>query len=172
MELNRQGIAVARCTMERLMRDLGLHGVRRGSKIRTTVSGRDGHRAGDLLNRDFTARPQTAGGLPTSPTWPPGPASSTSPSSLTSARGPWWVGRLPRTRAPSWSQYTLFTFTAYLLEAGIDASISSVGDANDNALMESTIGLFKTVLIKLRRSWRSLPRSSRPPRNTSTGTTQ
>jgi putative transposase len=54
-ELNRQGIAVARCTTGRLMRDLGLQGVRRGRKVRTTIPGRDGQRAGDLLNRDFTA---------------------------------------------------------------------------------------------------------------------
>lgn len=55
LELNRQGVAVARCTTERLMRSLGLQGVRRGKKIRTTVPGKDGHRAGDLLRRDFTA---------------------------------------------------------------------------------------------------------------------
>jgi putative transposase len=55
LELNRQGTGVARCTVERLMRDLGLQGARRGKKIRTTVPGRDGQRAGDLLNRDFTA---------------------------------------------------------------------------------------------------------------------
>ncbi len=55
LELNRQGITVARCTVERLMRELGLQGVRRGRKVRTTVPGKDGHRAGDLLGRDFTA---------------------------------------------------------------------------------------------------------------------
>jgi putative transposase len=55
LELNRQGVRVARCTTERLMRQLGLHGVRRGKKIRTTTPGKDGQRAGDLLNRDFTA---------------------------------------------------------------------------------------------------------------------
>jgi putative transposase len=53
-------------------------------------------------------------------------------------------------------QYTSFTFTTHLLEAGIDASIGSVGDAYDNALMESTIGLYKRELIKPRRPWRSL----------------
>ncbi len=52
LELNRQGIAVARCTVARLMRDLGLQGVRRGRKVRTTIPGKDGQRAGDLLNRD------------------------------------------------------------------------------------------------------------------------
>jgi len=54
------------------------------------------------------------------------------------------------------SQYTSFRFTAHLLQAGIDASIGSVGDALDNALMESTIGLYKTELIKPRGPWRSL----------------
>jgi putative transposase len=55
LELNRQGIPVARCTTERLMRQLGLAGVRRGRKVRTTVPGTGGQRAPDLLRRDFTA---------------------------------------------------------------------------------------------------------------------
>jgi putative transposase len=55
LELNRQGIATARCTVERLMRDLGLQGARRGRKIRTTMPGTGGQRAPDLLGRDFTA---------------------------------------------------------------------------------------------------------------------
>jgi putative transposase len=54
------------------------------------------------------------------------------------------------------SQYTSFRFTTHLVEAGIDASIGTVGDALDNALMESTIGLYKTELIKPRGPWRSL----------------
>jgi putative transposase len=55
LELNRQGVTVARCTVARLMRELGLQGARRGRKVRTTIPGKDGQRAGDLLNRDFTA---------------------------------------------------------------------------------------------------------------------
>jgi len=57
LELNRRGIPVPRCTVERVMRENGLHGVRRGRKIRTTVPGSGpGHeRAPDLLKRDFTA---------------------------------------------------------------------------------------------------------------------
>ncbi|MBQ1090692.1 IS3 family transposase [Streptomyces sp. B93] len=54
------------------------------------------------------------------------------------------------------SQYTSFAFTAHLIEAGIDASIGTVGDALDNALMESQIGLYKTELIKPRRPWHGL----------------
>ncbi|WP_435803713.1 integrase core domain-containing protein [Streptomyces mirabilis] len=53
-------------------------------------------------------------------------------------------------------QYTSFTFTAQLLDAGIDASIGTVGDALDNALMESQIGLYKTELIKPRKPWHGL----------------
>ena len=53
--LRRQGLQVAHCTVDRLMRDLGMNGVRRGKKLRTTIPGRDGNRAGDLLDRDFTA---------------------------------------------------------------------------------------------------------------------
>ena len=54
------------------------------------------------------------------------------------------------------AQYTSFAFTTHLLTAGIDASIGSVGDALDNALMESTIGLYKTELIKRRGWWKTL----------------
>lgn len=54
-QLHREGIPVARCTVARLMRDLGLEGARRGKEIRTTVRD-DGHeRSADLLQRDFTA---------------------------------------------------------------------------------------------------------------------
>ncbi|MFV2178578.1 IS3 family transposase [Actinomadura sp. LOL_016] len=54
-QLQREGHQVARCTVERLMRELGLADVRRGRKVRTTA-GDDGHeRAVDLLRRDFTA---------------------------------------------------------------------------------------------------------------------
>jgi putative transposase len=53
--LRRQGHEVAFCTVDRLMRDLGMNGVRRGKRVRTTIPAKDGHRAGDLLDRDFTA---------------------------------------------------------------------------------------------------------------------
>ncbi|WP_329173359.1 integrase core domain-containing protein [Streptomyces sp. NBC_01477] len=54
------------------------------------------------------------------------------------------------------SQYTSFRLAEHLEAAGIAASIGSVGNAYDNALMESTIGLFKTELIKPGRPWRTL----------------
>ena len=54
------------------------------------------------------------------------------------------------------AQYTSFRFTTHLVEAGIDASIGTVGDALDNALMESAIGLYKTELIKPGKPWRPI----------------
>lgn len=54
------------------------------------------------------------------------------------------------------AQYTSFVFTSHLLAAGIDASVGTVGDALDNALMESTIGLYKTELIMKRGPWKTL----------------
>ncbi|MFJ1618525.1 integrase core domain-containing protein [Streptomyces sp. NPDC088251] len=54
------------------------------------------------------------------------------------------------------SQYASFALAEHLGRAGITASIGSVGDAYDNALMESTIGLFKTELIKPGRPWKTL----------------
>jgi putative transposase len=53
--LHRQGHDAAFCTVDRLMRDLGMNGVRRGKTVRTTIPAKDGHRAKDLLNRDFAA---------------------------------------------------------------------------------------------------------------------
>jgi transposase InsO family protein len=53
--LRRQGLPVAHCTVDRLMRQEGMNGVVRAGRHRTTIPGKDGHRAGDQLNRDFTA---------------------------------------------------------------------------------------------------------------------
>lgn len=53
--LRRRGHRVAFCTVDRLMRDLGMNGIRRGKAVRTTIPAKDGRRAGDLLDRDFTA---------------------------------------------------------------------------------------------------------------------
>jgi len=53
------------------------------------------------------------------------------------------------------TQYTSLAFSQKLIDHGINGSIGRVGTAHDNALMESTIALFKTELINPRRSWRS-----------------
>jgi putative transposase len=54
-QLGREDIRAARCTVERLMRDLGIHGVVRGKPKRTTITDDTTQRPGDLVNRDFTA---------------------------------------------------------------------------------------------------------------------
>ena len=54
LALNREGIAVARCTVERLMRDLGLAGARRGKRVRTTIPDAAAARAADLVQRRFS----------------------------------------------------------------------------------------------------------------------
>jgi putative transposase len=186
LELNRQGTAVARCTVERLMRDLGLQGARRGKKVRTTVPGKDGQRAGDLLNRDFTAPApdrRWVADFTYVAAWSgivyvafvvdvysravvgwSAAAHKRAKLVLDALQMALWRrdrdGRSPGPglvhHSDAGSQYTSFMFTTHLLEAGIDASIGSVGDAYDNALMESMIGLYKTELIKPCGPWRSL----------------
>jgi putative transposase len=54
LALNRQGMAVARCTVERLMRDLGLSGARRGRRVRTTIASAAAARPADLVQRRFS----------------------------------------------------------------------------------------------------------------------
>ncbi|RHW23729.1 hypothetical protein D0Z08_28390 [Nocardioides immobilis] len=53
-------------------------------------------------------------------------------------------------------QYTSFAFTSRLIEAGVDGSVGSVGDAYDNALAESQIGIYKTELIRPEGPWRDV----------------
>ena len=186
LELNRQGIAVARCTTERLMRDLGLQGVRRGRQVRTTIPGQGGHRAGDLLNRDFTApapNRRWVADFTYVAAWSGIVYVAFVVDIYSRAIVGWSAATHKRTKlvldalqmalwrrdrdghppgpgllhhSDAGSQYVSFAFTAHLIEAGLDASIGTVGDALDNALMESTIGLFKTELIKKDGPWKSL----------------
>jgi putative transposase len=59
-------------------------------------------------------------------------------------------------RPPEPAQYVSFAFTERLVEAGVDPSVGSVGDAYDNALAESQIGLYKTELIRPEGPWRGV----------------
>nr|BFE32422.1 hypothetical protein GCM10010200_046730 [Actinomadura rugatobispora] len=185
-QLHREGHVVARCTVERLMRELGLQGARRGKRVRTTVRD-DGHeRAGDLLRRDFTApapNRRWVADFTHVATWAGvvyvafvvdvfsravvGWAAATTKQTrlvldaLDMAL--WRRDRAGRPVGPglvhhsdAGSQYTSFRFTTHLIEAGIDASIGTVGDALDNALMESAIGLYKIELIKRHGPWKNL----------------
>ena len=176
--LRRDGHRVAFCTVDRLMRDLGMNGVRRGKGIRTTVRAVDGHRAGDLVNRDFTApAPNTCwvADFTYCRTWAGfvyvafivdvfsqrivGWHAATDRRTdlvLTPLRIALWDrDRQGQPIAPgalvhhsdAGSQYTSIRFTEHLELQGIAPSIGTVGDAYDNGLMESIIGLFKTECI-------------------------
>ncbi|MFG1682906.1 IS3 family transposase [Nonomuraea sp. NPDC049269] len=185
-QLLREGHQVARCTVERRMRALGLQGARRGKKIRTTMADPDHQRAADLVRRDFTTpRPNTVWVADFTYVhawcgivyvafvvdvysraivgWTASLSKRTDLVLDALDMALWRRDRTGRPAGPglvhhsdAGSQYTCFRFTAHLITAGIDASIGTVGDALDNALMESQIGLYKTELIKPRGPWRSL----------------
>jgi transposase InsO family protein len=177
--LRRRGLQVAHCTVDRLMRQLGMQGVRRGKTPRTTIPGADGRRASDLLDRDFTAPAPNR-------TWIADftyvrawagmvyvafvvdvfaqrivgwHAMARRPAELVLlplrmaawARGqqghPLVRGELVH-HSDAGSQYCAIRFTEHLQLEGITASVGSVGDAYDNALMESIIGLYKTECVR------------------------
>jgi transposase InsO family protein len=172
--LQRQGIPVARCTIERLMRANGWQGVRRSRRIRTTIPSGVA-RAVDLVNRqfgadapsqllvaDFTYVPLLAGGFAYTAFvvdafagkivgWQVAGRADTA--LVTRA----WADAVETRRREghpitpgaihhndAGTQYTALAFGQHLAEAGILPSIGSVGDAYDNALAETTIGLYKT----------------------------
>jgi transposase InsO family protein len=182
-QLNREGVPVARCTVARLMRDLGIRGAVRGRRFKTTIPDRASTRPLDLVDRDFTAsRPNELwlSDLTYVATW----------------RGFVYVAfvidafarRIVGWRASSslrsdlaldaleqalydreedsaerlihhsdrGVQYLSIRYTERLAEAGIEPSVGSKGDSYDNALAESVIGLFKTEVIRRRGPWRSL----------------
>lgn len=184
--LRRQGHQVARCTVERLMRQLGITGAVRGKKIVTTVQDRAAERAPDLVDRDFVAKAPKrtwvadfthvaawAGTVYVAFVvdtffrrivgWSAATTKHTELVLATVEMGLWQRDREGNRHQPgqlvhhsyAGSQYTSFALAEHLQREGIAASIGSVGDAYDNALMESTIGLFKTELIKPRRPWRA-----------------
>jgi putative transposase len=158
LELNRQGTRAARCTTERLMRELGIQGVRRGKKVRTTTAGRDGQRAGDLLNRDFTAPApgrRWVADFTYVATWAGIVYVAFVAGIYSRAIVGWAAATHKRTKlvldavqmalwrrdhdghpagpglihhSDAGSQGVSFVFTAHLIEAGIDASIGTVGD--------------------------------------------
>jgi putative transposase len=186
LALNREGIAVARCTVERLMRELGLVGARRGRRVRTTVPDGAAARPADLVERNFnpSAPNRTwVADFTYVPTWSGmvyvafvldaysrrilGWRAATSMRTslvLDALEQAVWTRRRDGVSDLSGlvhhndagSQYTSIAFSERLAEVGIDPSVGSVGDAYDNALAESVIGLFKTELIKPGGPWRTV----------------
>jgi len=185
LALNREGTPVARCTVVRLMRELGLHGARRGKKVRTTVADQSAARPADLVKRQFS--PPAPDRLWVAdytyvPTWAGmvyvafvidaysrrilGWRAATSMKTalvLDALEQALWTRRREGRgdlaglvhHTDAGSQYTSIAFTERLAAAGVSGSVGTAGDAFDNALAESVIGLFKTELIKPRGPWRT-----------------
>ena len=185
LQLNREGIPVARCTVERLMRVLGLAGAVRGKVKKPTIADPAAERAADLVGRRFA---------PASPdrlwvcdftyvsTWSGwvyvafvtdayarrilGWRCSTTMSTqlvLDALDQAIWTRQRAGENLESvvahsdrGAQYTALKYGEHLADAGIAASVGSVGDSYDNALAETINGLYKTELIKPRGPWKTL----------------
>ena len=176
--LRRQGHAVSARRVDRLMRQLGVNGLVRGQGTRTTIPDRNAARAPDLLERDFTAQAPNrrwVADFTYVRTWAGfvyvsfvidcfsrkvvgwhASTTKTTPLVATALRMGLW--RRDRDGHPAsdglihhsdaGSQFTSVSFAETLALEGIAASIGSIGDAFDNALAESTIGLFKNEAIR------------------------
>ena len=180
-QLKREHIPVARCTVQRLMHELGLRGVVRGKGFKTTIPDTAAVRPADLVNRNFTAdRPNQlwVADFTYVATW----------------RGPvfvafvidvfsrmivgWRVSTSMRTEfvldaleqalharrnvdglihhSDRGSQYLSICYGERLAESGIEPSVGSTGDSYDNALAESINGLYKAEVIHRRGPWRNV----------------
>jgi putative transposase len=181
-QLGRVGIAVARCTVERLMRRMGLRGAVRGREARTTIADKAAPRPADKVNRQFRASHPNAlwvSDFTYVATWQ-GFVYVAFVIDVFARRIVGW--RVSRTAHADFvldaleqalhdrrpvkgglihhsdrgSQYVAIRYTERLLEAGIEPSVGSVGDSYDNALAETINGLFKTEVIRRRGPWRSM----------------
>ncbi|EKK6375658.1 IS3 family transposase [Escherichia coli] len=176
-QLLREGIRVARCTVARLMAVMGLAGVLRGKKVRTTVS-RKTVATGDRVNRQFVAeRPDQlwVADFTYVSTWQGfvyvafiidvfagyivgGRVSSSMETTfvLDALEQALWARRPSGTihHSDKGSQYVSLAYTERLKEAGLLASTGSTGDSYDNAMAESINGLYKAEVIH-RKSWKN-----------------
>lgn len=150
-QLHREGVDVARCTVERLMRELGLEGVRRGKKRRTTTPDETAARPADLVERNFSA--STANGWQISRSLRTDLAIDALEMAIWRRRGA-LEGLIHH--SDRGSQYLSIRYTERLGEAGAVTSVGSRGDSYDNALAETTSGLDKTELIRPRGPWRGI----------------
>jgi transposase InsO family protein len=182
-QLNREGVDVARCTVARLMTELGLAGAVRGKGVKTTRSNPAALCPEDRVNRQFqAARPNAlwlsdftyvatwAGfvyvafiidafarrivGWRVSSSMEAGFVLDALEQALYDRRPLQGDGLIHH--SDRGVQYVSIKYTERLAEAGIEPSVGSVGDSYDNALAESVIGLFKTEVIRRRGPWRSL----------------
>ncbi|MGW8201324.1 IS3 family transposase [Sphingomonas sp. VDB2] len=181
-QMNREGFAVARCTIARLMRDLGLQGVIRGKPVRTTISDKAAPCPLDHVNRQFHAPAPNmlwVSDFTYVATW----AGFVYVAFVIDVYARYIVGwRVSRTAHAGFvldaleqaiherrpvhrgglihhsdrgSQYVSIRYSERLAEAGIEPSVGSVGDSYDNALAETINGLYKAEVIHRRGPWRS-----------------
>ena len=182
-QLGREGVQVARCTVERLMRMMGLQGVVRGKAAKTTVADRAMPCPADRVNRQFQAlRPNalwvsdftyvatgrgfvyTAFVIDAFARRIVGWCVSSTASAgfvLDALQQALHDRRLVRRdglihHSDRGVQYVSIKYTEHLALAGIEPSVGSVGDSYDNGLAETVIGLYKTEVIRRRGPWRSL----------------
>ncbi|SHK69195.1 Transposase InsO and inactivated derivatives [Shimia gijangensis] len=182
-ELRRNNHDIARCTVERLMKVMGIQGVVRGQKPITTNPDTSQPCPDDKVNRDFTASMPNqlwVSDFTYVSSWQGMVYVAFVIDVFARCIVGWRVSTSMTTgfvldalnqaicqRAPSeadslihhsdrGSQYLSIKYTERLAEAGIDPSVGSVGDSYDNALAESTIGLFKTEVIDFMGPWKSV----------------
>jgi putative transposase len=180
-QIKREGIPVARCTIERLMRDLGLQGAIRGRKFKTTIPDDAAVRPADLVQRNFIAtRPNQlwVADLTFVATWRGFVYVALVIDVFARRIVGWRASSSLRTdlaldaleqalydrpgvedlvhHSDRGTQYLSIRYTERLAEAGIESSVGSVGDSYDNALAESVIGLYKTEVVRQRGPWRSI----------------
>jgi len=182
-QLKREGHDLARCTVVRLMRDMGLRGVIRGKPVRTTISDKAAPCPLDHVNRQFKApRPNAlwVSDFTYVATWSGFAYVAFIIDAYARRIVGWRVSRTAHTgfvldaleqalhqRRPlhrgglvhhsdRGSQYVSIHYTERLAQAGIEPSVGSVGDSYDNALAESINGLYKAEVIHRRGPWRSL----------------
>ncbi|MEZ5635956.1 MAG: IS3 family transposase [Burkholderiaceae bacterium] len=181
-QMNREGITVARCTVERLMKRLGLQGARRGKVVRTTMPDTSVPCPLDRVNRQFNAeRPNQlwVSDFTYVSTWQGWlyvafvidvfarrivgwrVSSSMQTDFVLDALKQALYDRRPGLddalvhHSDRGSQYVSIRYTERLAEAGIEPSVGSRGDSYDNALAETINGLYKTELIRRRAPWKT-----------------
>jgi putative transposase len=181
-QLGRQGVTVARCTVERLMRRLRLRGVVRGKSVRTTVPDAKAPCPADHVNRQFRAtRPNElwVSDFTYVSTWQGFVYVAFVIDVFARVIVGWRVSVSMRTdlvldaleqalyarqaqreghlthHSDRGSQYVSIRYSERLAEAGIQPSVGSIGDSYDNALAETINGLYKAELIHRRAPWKT-----------------
>lgn len=181
-QLQREGFDVARCTVARLMRSLGLQGIIRGKPVRTTISNKAAPCPLDHVNRQFRALAPNrlwVSDFTYVATWKGFVYVAFVIDTYARRIVGWRASRTAHTdfvldaleqalhdRRPlnrgglihhsdRGSQYLSIKYTERLAEAGIEPSVGSVGDSYDNALAETINGLYKAEVIHRRGPWRN-----------------